>query len=221
MKAAFIGAMALTMAMPVFATDMGVYAKGGTLGLGGGVGVGVTDSIRLRAGYTTYKYSKDKSESDVDYHGDMTVGGGEAMVDWHPFNGTFRLTGGLTFNRNKATLDAKPTGGTYTLNDVTYTAAEIGALDGNVSFQSTAPYFGVGWGDVVDKAGNFSFIADIGVLFQGSPDVKLNATCGTGVDAATCAEIQSNTAAEEKILSDDLSSLKYWPVISLGVAYRF
>lgn len=201
--------------------DIGIYAKGGTMGIGGGIGVGVTDSLRLRAGYTALKVSKDISQTDIDYSGDLKLGGGEAMIDWHPFHGTFRVTGGLVFNRNEVTADGRPTDGTYTINGNTYLAAEVGSLDGKVEFKSTAPYLGVGWGDVVDKDGRFSFIADIGLLFQGSPDASLHANCGSAVPALECARLQSDLREEESELEDDADDYKIWPVVSVGVAYRF
>jgi hypothetical protein len=217
-----ISVLALTLTVPLVAhADIGVYVKGGTLGVGGGVGIGVTDSIRLRAGYTALNISRDISDTDIDYSGDLKLGGGEALVDWHPFNSGFRVTGGLSFSRNKITADAEPSGGTYTNNDRTYTAAEIGSLDGSIKFKSTAPYLGVGWGDVVGKDGRFSFIADIGILFQGSPDTKLNVNCGSAVSPTECAQIQSDVDAEERDLKDKADDYKYWPVLSLGVAYRF
>ncbi len=210
--------------MPVVAgaeVPVGVYAKAGTLGFGGGVGIGITDSLRGRVGYTTYKISKDVTETDVNYHGDLKLGGAEALLDWHPFEGTFRITGGLVFNRNKITVDGKPSNGTYTINDNTYTAAEVGSLDGDIKFKSTAPYIGIGWGDVAKKEGHFSFVADIGVMFQGSPDAKLNVSCGTAVPTATCDQLHSDVAEEQSKLNHDLSSYKYWPVIDIGLAYRF
>lgn len=221
MKALGMGLAALVMAVPAFATEVGVYVKGGTLGIGGGIGASITDSIRVRAGYTALNISRDISDTDVDYHGDLKLGGGEALLDWHPFNGTFRVTGGLSFSRNKITADGKPSGGTYTINDHTYTAAEIGSLDGSVKFKSTSPYLGIGWGDVVGKDGRFSFIADIGILFQGSPDASLHANCGSAVTPTQCAQIKSDVAEEERDLQDKADDYKYWPVLSLGVAYRF
>lgn len=203
------------------AADFGVYAKGGTLGVGGGVGVGLTDTLRFRAGYTALKISKDISQTDIDYSGDLKLGGGEAMLDWHPFHGSFRVTAGLTLNRNEITADAEPTNGTYELNGNTYLASEIGTLDGEVDFKSTAPYLGVGWGDVIDKDGRFSFIADIGVLFQGNPDANLNVNCGPAVPALECARIRADVDEEERELQDDAHDYKFWPVVSVGVAYRF
>lgn len=214
----FIAAIALAGSARA---DVGIYAKGGTLGVGGGVGFGLTDTLRLRAGYTALKVSKDISQTDIDYSGDLKLGGGEALLDWHPFHGTFRVTGGLTFNRNEVTVDAEPTNGTYELNGNTYLASEIGDLDGKVDFKSTAPYLGIGWGDVVGKDGRFSFIADIGVLFQGSPDAKLNVNCGPAVSPTECASIRSDVQEEERELQDDADDFEFWPVVSVGVGYRF
>lgn len=216
-----VAALAVAASNGARAADVGIYVKGGTLGVGGGVGVGLTDTLRLRAGYTALKVSKDISKTDIDYSGDLKLGGGEAMLDWHPFHGTFRVTAGLTLNRNEITADAKPTNGTYELNGNTYLASEIGTLDGHVDFKSTAPYLGIGWGDVIDKDGRFSFIADIGVLFQGSPDAKLNVRCGAAVSAQQCADIRSDVLEEERELQDDADDYKLWPVISVGLAYRF
>lgn len=224
-KASMVARMAMVaLAAATFtaqAAEVGIYAKGGTLGVGGGIGVGLTDTLRLRAGYTALKISKDISQTDIDYSGDLKLGGGEAMLDWHPFHGTFRVTAGLTLNRNEITADAEPTNGTYELNGNTYLASEIGSLDGEVDFKSTAPYLGIGWGDVIDKDGKFSFIADIGVLFQGSPDAKLNLRCGPAVPAAECDNIRDDVRAEERELQDDADDYKFWPVVSVGVAYRF
>jgi hypothetical protein len=218
----FMAAIALAAAVSSGArADVGVYVKGGTLGVGGGVGVGLTDTLRLRAGYTALKISKDVSQTDIEYDGDLKLGGGEAMLDWHPFHGTFRVTAGLTLNRNEITADAEPTNGTYELNGNTYLASEIGSLDGKVDFKSTAPYLGIGWGDVIDKDGKFSFIADIGVLFQGSPDASLDLNCGPAVPAIECARIRDDVDEEERELQDDADDYKFWPVVSLGVAYRF
>lgn len=214
-------AVCVALASTAHAADVGVYAKGGTLGIGGGIGVGLTDTLRLRAGYTALKVSKDISQTDVDYSGDLKLGGGEAMLDWHPFHGTFRITAGLTLNRNEITANAEPTNGTYELNGNTYLASEIGDLDGHVDFKSTAPYLGVGWGDVIDKDGRLSFIADIGVLFQGSPDAKLNLRCGAAVSADECASIRADVREEERELQDDADDFEFWPVVSVGLAYRF
>lgn len=203
--------------------DIGVYAKGGTLGLGGGVGIDISDNLTARVGYTSYNLDKDISTSDVDYKGKVKLGGAEALLDWYPFTGTFRVTGGLVFSRNKIDVDAK-LNQTVDINGTTYQASDVGSLNGSVKFKSTVPYLGIGWGNVAGKNGNFHFIADIGVEFQGSPDVKLHGSCTPAFQASNpteCAQLSSDVAQEEKDLNNKVSDYKWWPVLNLGVAYRF
>jgi hypothetical protein len=216
--------LAVGFATPLLThAEIGIYAKGGTLGLGGGVGIGITDSINARIGYTTYSFDKDISDTDVDYQGKFKLGGAEALLDWHPFDGSFRLTGGLVFSRNKIEVQAK-LNQSVTINNTVYTASDVGELSGDVKFKSTVPYLGIGWGNVVGKEGNFHFVADIGVEFQGSPDVNLHGSCTSAFATSNpteCAQLTSDVAQEEKDLNDKVSDYKWWPVLSIGVAYRF
>ena len=204
--------------------ELGIYAKGGTLGLGGGIGYGISDAVTARLGYTTYNFNHDVDQTDVSYKGKFEMGGTEALLDWHPFAGTFRVTGGLVFSRNKIDVDANLNKSTVTINGSVYPTAAIGSLNGTVKFKSTVPYLGIGWGNVAGKDGNFHLVADIGVEFQGSPDVKLHGGCTAAFQTsnpAECAQLASDIQAEEKDLNNQLSDYKWWPVLSLGVAYRF
>jgi hypothetical protein len=54
---------------------------------------------------------------------------------------------------------------------------------------------------------------DIGAFYQGSPDVFLTESTGT-VSAA-------DLAAEAAQIEDDLSDLKFFPVVTVGIHVRF
>ena len=113
---------------------------------------------------------------------------------------------------------------TVTVNGTVYQASDVGDLSGEVKFKSTVPYLGIGWGNVAGKNGNFHFVADIGVELQGSPDVKLHGSCTAAFAASNpseCAQLNSDVAQEEKDLNDQVSDYKWWPVLNIGVAYRF
>lgn len=213
--------LAAALCAPLLAhAEFGVYAKGGTFGFGGGIGYGITDTLTARLGYTALDYDADIETDDVDYEAEAKIGGAELLVDWHPFNGSFRLTAGMISNRNKIDVEAKLNQTVYIDNEP-YNPGDLGNLDGRVDFKSTAPYFGIGWGNVAGKEGNFHFVADIGVVFQGSPDVELTGTCGPALSASDCAAAQDDIRAEEDELNDEVSDYKHWPVISFGVGYRF
>lgn len=219
-----ISALALAICAPMLAhAEFGIYAKGGTLGLGGGVGYGYNDLLTARVGYTTFSINHDVNTDDVDYKGKFKLGGAETMLDWHPFRSTFRVTGGFIFSRNKIDVDGK-LNQTVTINNVNYTAGDLGDLSGNVKFKSTTPYLGIGWGNVAGKDGNFHFIADIGVQYLGSPKVKLNAACtaqGLATAPVQCAQLAQNVKVEEDKLNKEVEDYKFWPVITVGVGYRF
>ena len=88
-------------------------------------------------------------------------------------------------------------------------------------FNNIAPYLGIGWGNPVAKDKGWGVTTDIGVLFQGSPKTDLVATCGATAPPLTCTQLQSDTAAENDRLKNNLSNFKFWPVMSIGISYQW
>lgn len=215
-------ALLAASASSAYAANSGIGVNVGTLGLGLDYVQPVTPSLNGRLGFDTYSYSHSQSNSGIDYDAKLKLNTVHALADWHPFEGSFRLTGGLMFNNNKLSLSGKPTGGTYTINGNVYNATDVTDLSASIDFKHVSPYFGIGFGNPVanDKAWGFS--ADIGVLYQGSPRPSLSATCGPAIaGTATCTQLQSDTAAQQSKLANDLSNYKWYPVISLGAYYHF
>ncbi len=116
-------------------------------------------------------------------------------------------------------MKGRPTGGTYTINGITYQASDVGSFDAQVDFKKGAPYFGIGYGRAINSG--WSLILDLGVLFQGSARSRIDATCGAATPALTCNQMKSDAAAEQSKLDDSLRNYKYYPVLSLGLAYTF
>jgi hypothetical protein len=123
------------------------------------------------------------------------------------------------FNGNKFALNGKPSGSGYVINGTFYPAAQVGSFDAAVDFNKAAPYFGIGYGRPINRG--LSLIFDLGVMSQGSPKSKIDVTCGSAASPAQCATLKSDAAAEQSKLDDSLHSFKYYPVISLGLAYTF
>jgi hypothetical protein len=59
---------------------------------------------------------------------------------------------------------------------------------------------------------------DAGVVFQGSLDVALTSTGGS---LSGDPDLQAALAAEEAQLEDDIDEFDLYPVLALGVGYRF
>ncbi|NTU94016.1 MAG: hypothetical protein HGA56_08390 [Chlorobiaceae bacterium] len=197
--------------------DIAAGIKGGTLGIGGEVTVGVLPGINFRTGYQAFNYSGDSRRSDIDYDYKLKLKNIPLLVDWQPLPITgFRITAGAMINNTKVDATGKAQG-TYDIGGTTYSAAEIGTLTGKIDFNSFAPYAGIGWGNAVNSHFPLTFSCDIGVLFQGTPRVSLAATGPIASDPTFQAEL----AEEKASIKDKTDGFRYYPVVSFGVSYKF
>ena len=197
-------------------TSLGIRA--GTLGGGIELSHAMSERTGVRLNVDSYNRTQSSTKDSIQYDMKLKLQTASLLGDWFPFANNFRISAGAMFNGNKLTLKGQPTGGNYTINGTAYTAAEVGSLDAKVDFRKAAPYFGVGYGRPINSG--LSLIFDLGVMFQGTPRSNISATCGTAV-GARCTQLQSDAAAEQSNLDDSLHKFKYYPLISLGLAYTF
>jgi len=189
-----------------------VSGTGSTLGLGGEFSTKLATDINARVGINKLDYDFDEEDIDgVEYDFGVKLSSLSALVDWHVFDDSFHLTGGFISMNNKVELDARPTQ-SETIGDTTYTPAQIGTLSGDVEIDGLSPYLGIGWGNPFAGNRRWGFTFDIGVAFTDSPDVSLTST---GVVS------QLDLSKEIKDIEDDLDSLRFYPVIQLGLFFRF
>lgn len=199
--------------------DSGRFAVAGklsTLGVGVEITTYMTSNINLRFGVNAFSYDYSGKESDVKYDFDLDLLSGSVLLDWHPFHGGFRLSGGGMINQNELNMEAKPTI-SYTIGTKTYTFSEVGTLTGKMDFDKIAPYAGIGWGNAVGKGKRWGLTLDLGVIFQGSPDIDLVANGLLASDPS----FQADLAKEKQDLEDDLDEFEYYPVIAFGITYKF
>ncbi len=215
-----MAAIWVILASPASLADTSIGLRVGTLGGGIELAHAFTETLGFRISANGLKYDRTDTYQSIDYDAKLKLESGQLLFDWFPFSNNFRLSAGAMYNGNKLTLDGKPSpGGTYTINGTTYSSSSIDSLNGKVDFRKAAPYFGLGYGRPVGKG--FSLAADLGVLFQGSARSNLSATCSATTSASTCAQIQSDVAAEQDKLDDDMHKYRFYPVVSIGLAYTF
>jgi hypothetical protein len=196
----------------IAAADIGVGLKLSTLGYGAELSTPLSESWNARLGINQFTYSNTGTTSDVDYDVKLKLQTVAAIADWHPFQGVFRMSVGYFYDNNRLDMTGKPTaGGTYDFNGTPYAVTDV---KGKLSFSKGAPYFGLGWGNPVAKDSNWGFSFDIGAMYQGKPKFALSAAGCTGA----CA---TDLEAERAKAESDLSGYKWWPVIALGVSYKF
>ena len=201
--------------------QIGVNA--GTLGAGIEYSSSFNEMFVLRTGLNALDYSDSLTESGIKYDADLELKTVSLLLDYHPFSNGFRLSAGAMYNGNQAKVVGKPDGttGSIEIGDKTYTVADVGQVDGTVDFNNIAPYAGFGYSSSKTKTSGFSFNTEIGAMFQGSPKAKLTATKGTGIGNDAWAALQGELAKEEAQLNDELSDFKVYPVVSIGLGYKF
>lgn len=239
-SAAIAGATVLAAASvtPAQAASTALGARVSTLGLGLEASFGLNDYLNLRLPFNLFNYSFDDSQDGVPYDGKLKLKSIGAQIDYHPFKGTFFLTGGLFANGNKLDLLARDKTGTeeYEIgdNDRVYTSdtSDPLTLKGGLDFNSAAPYIGLGWGNAIQGASSFYFRFELGAYFQGSAKVGLDAS-GSAVDQQTGQSFsttgnspeaqlfQAELEEERQSLEHDLSDYDIYPVVGFTFGYRF
>lgn len=188
----------------------GLGVRAGTTGVGVDYGFGIAPTLGGRVGVSGMNFNTHVDTSDVRYDAKAKLANVNLFLDWSPL-GPFRITGGFIPNDNKVDLAGQPSaGGSFPPGS---------SLTGTVKpDKSFAPYLGIGYGNVWTPGVNFYF--DAGIMFQGSPQVTLSVNCGS-LSPAQCAAAQSQVAAEQQRVQNELDKFKYYPVINFGITIGF
>lgn len=223
----------------------GVSVSAGVLGgLGLSVGVPVSDRFNLRIAGGGFKVSRsfnvsndNGSSNNFDVTAKLLHYG--LLADWHPFKSSFRVTAGALRNGSELTLGSAPNSGDVNVGNCTYTsnAADPLRVNGSTNYRSLAPYAGLGWGGNLNGAPGFFATADLGAMIVGSSNITLDARgrgvtksgpiaeCGvpgvTVTDASTDPNVRNELAKDQRKLNDSADRLKVFPMLSLGIGWRF
>jgi len=194
--------------------------KAGTLGLGVELSTSLLQNTRLRGGFNYLTYSFDSTISDINYEFEPEFNSFSLAFDWHPFGNSFFLSGGAYFNNNTITVEGSVDDGLIPGQISRYLPlTNLVTISGDVEFQPVAPYAGIGWRSNNSEQG-WGVALDLGVLFQGSPDVT-NLQVNAPVNVNTNAEVQKFLKEQEEEIEDDLSAFQFYPVVSLMLTYNF
>lgn len=206
----------LSLASPTIYAETSFGIGVGTLGGKLQLAQSLTRNTNLRLEYNGANFDTDGETDGVDYDLDLELSSAGLLLDWHAFNNGFRLTFGGLYNDNSINAESSLGNSSFEVGNTVFTAAQVGQLQGNVEFDSFAPYLGLGWGRSVHKG--YSFSLDLGVIMQGSPNVELQSVGGTLSNSSL---LLSEIEVEERELQNDLDDFDLYPVISLGVGYTF
>ncbi|HEV2619364.1 MAG TPA: hypothetical protein VGU23_05435 [Acidobacteriaceae bacterium] len=213
-------------------SSVGIAVKGGLAGVGFDVATPLAPGwLNLRGGASFFSYKAPTfTTNGIDIDGSLKLQNAEAMVDVFPFHGAFRLSGGMTMY-NDTGLSANvnvPAGQSFKLGNDTYYSSATDPIRGTAAFTfggKTAGRVSIGTGNMAPRKGHFAFETEFGVQFFTPPAVVYNiqgSGCLSPTDPLSCGPVpQSDVTAEQNKLQNDLTDLKYFPVVSFGFSYKF
>jgi hypothetical protein len=234
------GTLSIFLFLPNAFGQIGAGAKFSTLGIGFEAAVAVSERSNVRGGFNFFNYDHGFSRDGIDYLTDLRFRSVEAHYDWFLGHGFHASPGLLVYNGNKAEGKAfVPGGRSFTLGTVSYVSNPANPVNGTGEFHfssvKASPMITAGFGNLARRTGRgFSISFEGGVVFESEPETHLNLTgsaCRAGfcADVASSPQIQSDLRAEEEKFNNGTISgvdtvhslLKFYPVVSIGVGYRF
>lgn len=202
--------------------NLGVGLSLSSAGIGGHVSIPIKPSVlNARFGLNYFSYSYNGTTSDVDFGFKLGMQSYDALLDWFPFEGSFRLTAGMIYNANKITANGRPNiAGRYIINGHTYDANNVGNLTGSITFPSVVPYLGFGFGNTSRANSRWTFFSDTGILLNSAPSAKVR-TSNCTASPTVCADLDRDLGELSNSLNDAFRLFKIYPIVRIGIAYRF
>lgn len=214
--------------------QIGVGISAGTLGIGPQAALSIGKLSNIRGGANFFSYDDTFSKDGVHYDGSLKFRSVQLTWDqYFPHLAGFHVSPGvLLYDGNSGHATAQvPGGNSFTLGSATFYSSNANPVNGtgDLSFRTAAPMILIGFGNLVPRSNrHFGINVDAGVVFQGSPNAKLNLTGTACLNSAQTAclsaadpIVQSNVLDEQNKINRDLDPLRYYPIVSVTFSYKF
>jgi hypothetical protein len=203
--------------------------KAGTLGAGVEFATPLAGRINLRSGFNFFAFNDPFSIDGVNYTARLHLQSSQTTLDW--FIGRFHISPGFLYVKNSMAAPAfVGPGQTFVLGTQTFLNSVDDPVNGSSSViypRTFAPMLLLGFGNLLPRSGeHLSLPVEVGAAYTGAPliSVALNGTaCVTNgcVNFSQNADAQKFLKQEIDILNEDLKRYPVFPIVSLGLAYRF
>lgn len=196
-----------------------IYGDVGTEGVGIGYAqpLGTRDNIRVEV--HGFKLSRSFSAGDTRYDGTARIAHAGIYGDFFPAPTVipFRLTAGVLLGSDE--INATATSLTQTYAGHLPPGISLSGLNqpihATARFPAVRPYLGIGFGHTPVAKPGFSAFFDAGVAY-GRPHFSYDVPADVALFAGP-----KVVSEEEQQLEDKLKKLRFYPVVKLGVTYRF
>jgi hypothetical protein len=204
--------------------DGQIIAKVSTMGTGIEYVSPVSPELNVSFGINRLNKSDSMVEDGIDYKAEVDFNSLSVIANYHHWQNGFRLRSGIYYNNNEIKLNADYTAASgEVIGNKEFGGAKIN-IDGKLSFEKISPYVGIGYGSEPFGDNNLSLDIDLGIM-RSPVTVKLTGTCSAEdtSEGNVCEvhDFDTELANEQENLAESLDGIDFYPVISLGVSYRF
>ena len=169
-------------------TSVGVQAA--VFGIGADIKGKISDNLGIRASFDTYSINDYEVEDDTTkYNFDLKLQDFMLVGDYHPWEGSFKLSGGMIVNNSVLDGDITPNlqgqdkiEFDFNNKHYVYSVDELGSIQTKVDFDPIAPYIGLGWDTSFDKESGLGFTFNLGVAYQGAAQATYTLKYGAALD---------------------------------------
>jgi len=212
------------------AEPIGITGKFGTLGFGLDATFKMKDDFNLRINANKGSLNLVDSDSDSDFveKGKFDLKSVGLLADYYPLDNKFRLSGGVYYNGNILESESSEVRNNVKIGANYYDLTKNSKTNLEIDTNNIAPYIGMGWGNTVESSDSWSFNVDVGVLYQGSvkSSLQMSGTAkehntGKTINLETNQVFLNDAKDEINFINNNTKGIKWYPVVSIGVAYSF
>lgn len=205
--------------MPTFSfgddSEFHIGGNVGTQGFGveGGYRINSTFGIRGSHHWFDYEDTVDFQGSEVDASASLGFTG--VMVDFYPFGGNLRLSGGAYKNASSGSASGEYTQA-FDFNGYTYNPSSPTRIDAELDWEKEiAPAASIGY---FGKLGNhISLGVELGAMFTGPAQVSATASG----DPLVVSQLQPRIDTEIENIQNELDRIGVYPIAKVGLNIRF
>lgn len=176
--------------------------------------------VNLSLGYRSYQadFRQDWAKKDVTTSPDVSTAILGASYDWFPFNDhakmkpffkALKVKGGLQYVFNPVYTFTSNLSEDVKWGQMTFTQEEVGTMYTTVKTNKLQPFAAAGY-DQFFSGKQWSFGADLGWVYQGKPDVTMEAT-----------NMLEPSESQAEVMEENLKTWQFLPFVHLRVSYKF
>ncbi len=202
-----------------------------SLGPGFGLSTSLGRHFDLRGGANIFGIGPDFEIDGLHYNSDVKLRSGNLRLDWFLWRRNLHVSPGILYFNNYFTANTRvPPGQHFELGDDAFTNSVNDPVHGEARLEfprRVAPMVTMGFHNLLPGHPKHFFMPlEFGAAFTGSSKVKMDLN-GTACQQDGCFTFAENPEALRSLrqeigkINDSLSDVPIYPILSIGVGYRF